>query len=72
MTVLQERLTKYIGILSDDKLITIEPLIKMMADEFAYEIEKVDFNDLTDDEKQSVINGREAYARGEFMVLDEI
>lgn len=72
MTALQEKLVSYIGVIADDKLANIEPLIKMMAKEFAYELEEVDFNDLTDEEKQAVIEGREDYQRGNFIPLDKI
>lgn len=45
---------------------------EMLSDEFAYEVEKVNFNDLTDDEKQAVLEGREEYKKGNYVSLESL
>lgn len=72
MTKLKEQLIEYIRIISDDKLITIKPLIQMMADEFSYSIEKISFDELTDEEKRDVSIAREEYKKGESVNFEDI
>jgi hypothetical protein len=71
MSVIKERIINYIKELPDYKLIPLQPLLEMLIDDISY-IEKVDFEDLDEDEKLAIVKGREEFNRGETVSLEDI
>ena len=64
MTALKEELINYISDIPDEKLVAIQPLLRLLSDSLI-SLEDVDFNDLDDDEKEAVIKGRKEYESGD-------
>ena len=71
MTVLKRELIEYINDIPDEKLIAIKPLLHMLMEDTML-IEEVDYDDLTEDEKESVIQAELEYARGETIKHEDI
>lgn len=71
MSALKTQLKDIIDGLPDEKLAAIKPLLNMIYDDTAV-IEKVDFDNLNEDEKAAVIESRRQIANGEFYRADEI
>jgi len=72
MSAIREKLIDYINMIPEYKLTPLEPLLEFLSDEMY--IEKVGFDDLDEDEKEAVIQGRAEYARNpdSFVPLDSI
>jgi len=64
MSALKEELISYINDIPDNKLQAIKPLLYLLPSD-SMTIEKVSFDDLTEDEKEAVIQGRKEYENGE-------
>ena len=71
MTVLKKELIECINDIPDEKLVALKPLLYMLVEDTVL-IEKIDFEDLTDEEKESVEQARAEYARGETIKHEDI
>jgi len=71
MTALKKELMNYINDIPDERLYAIKPLLYMLAED-TFVIEKVDFEDLTNEEKESVIKARKEYENGETINHNDI
>lgn len=67
MSEIRKEIQNYIDVLSDRKLEALKPLLTMLVDE-----SMVIQTDLTDEEKAIIVRGREEYAKGEYVSLDNI
>ena len=71
MTALKRELMEYIVDIPDEKLAALKPLLHMLMED-TVSLEKVDFDDLTEDEKESVIQAELEYTRGETIKHEDI
>lgn len=67
MTALRQEVLNYINELPDSKLAALKPILTLLTDD-TVRIE----TDLTENEKEIVRRGREEYAKGGFVSLDNI
>ena len=65
------QLINYINELPEYKLISLEPLLKMLVTD-TFHIENIQFNDLEEDEKEAVIKSLEEFENGETYDADDI
>lgn len=71
MYTLKEELKNYIDEVPEDKLLSIKPLLVMLADEFAYSVEKISFEELTPEEQDAVARGQDEFENGECVDFEE-
>ena len=72
MSAIRAKMIEYINEMPEYKLIPLEPLIEMLAHEEMMSIEKVAFDDLSDDEKQSLLEAEEDLKNGNLVSLEDI
>lgn len=71
MSTLKNELITYINDIPDDKLKAIKPLLLMMYDD-SITLEKIDYSDLTEDEKVSIFKAEQEFANSETTSHDNI
>lgn len=71
MTALKQNLIDYIKDIPDEKLIAIKPLLYMLYHDTVV-IEKVNFDDLTPDEKKAIEEAEKEMAAGEYVRHEDI
>ena len=72
MSAIKQELISYINNLPDYKLYAFKPMFELVSLDEVIEIEKVDFDDLDDDDKLAVLQAREEYLRGETVAHEDI
>ncbi len=72
MSALQAELINYISKLPDYKLMALKPMFEMISTDEVTIIEKLNFDELEEDEKQAILQGREDINRGKTYTFDEI
>lgn len=70
MSTVKEMAVSYINDLSEDTITALLPLLKKLTDNSVY-LESVSFDELTDDEKESVIKGRKDYDDGNYIDFED-
>jgi len=71
MTALKQNLIDCIRDIPDEKLSAIQPLLVMLYND-TITIEKVSFDEITEDDRASIIQAREELRRGETVSMDDI
>ena len=71
MSALKTELMNYIDTIPDEKLMAIKPLLFMLSND-SFVIETVAFDDLTDDEKISVMQAEQDFINGETVNHNDI
>ena len=71
MSALKAELMDYINDMSDEKLLAIKPLLFMLSKD-TLTLEKVSFDDSTDDEKASVIQAEKDFINGDTVSHNDI
>lgn len=67
MSAIRKEILSYIDELPDSKLEAIKPILSILVnDTFTVE------NDLTDEEKNIILNGRKEYKKNSFVSLDSL
>jgi hypothetical protein len=66
----KEMALNYINELPEDTIAALLPLLRKLINNSVY-LENVSFDDLTDDEKEAVINGRKDYENGNYIDFEE-
>ena len=67
MTAIRKEVLEYIESIPDSRLEALKPILVLLAND-VIEIE----TDLTDEEKEIILQGRKEYAKGGFVSLDDI
>ncbi|GHV18768.1 hypothetical protein FACS189425_08210 [Clostridia bacterium] len=70
MSALQLEIIDFIRVLPDSTLETLKPLIYKLSQDEIF-VERVTFDELSEDEQQSVIRGRKELARGECIDFED-
>jgi hypothetical protein len=68
MTALKQELIECISEMPDSKLIAIKPLLFLLSNT---PLEAISLDDLSADEKDAVLKGREEYKRGECIDFED-
>jgi len=66
----REIAVNYINDLTEDNITALLPILKKLIDNSMY-LENVTFDELTDDEKESVIKGRTYYDDGNYIDFED-
>ena len=66
----KEIAVSYINDLPEDTVTALLPLLKKLTDSFVY-FENITFEELTDDEKEAVIQGRKDYDDGNYVDFED-
>lgn len=72
MSAIRAELLNYINQLPDYKLVALKPMFEMISTDEVTIIEKINFEDLEDDEKQAVLQGREDFKNGKTFRHEDI
>ena len=71
MSALKTELMNYIDTIPDEKLMAIKPLLFMLSND-SFVLETISFDDLTDDEKISVMQAEQDFINGETVNHNDI
>jgi len=71
MSAIRAQLIDYINEIPDYKLESIKPLLKMLHDDTVF-IEKINFDDLSDEDKQDVLQARKDLRSGQTVSLSSL
>jgi len=71
MTTLKQNIIDCIKDIPDEKLTAIQPLLVMLYND-TVTIEKVSLDELTEDDKASIIQARKEFTRGETASMEDI
>jgi len=72
MSVIRAELIDYINKLPDYKLFALKPMLEMISTDEVTIIEKISFDELDEDEKQAILQGRVDFESGKVFAHDEI
>lgn len=67
MSAIREEVLSYIDSIPDNKLLALRPLLSVLVNDTI-----ILETDLTDEEKDIVVQGREEYKHGDFIALENI
>ena len=70
MSTIKQTAVNYINDLSEDTITALLPLLKKLINNSIY-LENVSFDELADDEKESVLKGRKDYDNGDYIDFDD-
>jgi len=72
MSTIKAELINYINNLPDYKLFALKPMFEMILTDEVAIIEKVNFEELDEEEKQAILQGRKDFEKGDTFSHDEI
>lgn len=71
MTALRKEMHDYIDNIPESKLLVLKPLFHLVSEEVAY-IEPISFDDLDENEKAAIIQGRKDYEEGLYTDFEDV
>ena len=72
MTALREELIEYVGLIPEEKLPALKPLLLMLSTESATILEKLTDDDLSDEEREAFVKAELEYERGETLDFEDL
>ena len=72
MSTIKAELIDYISNLPDYKLVALKPMLELISTDEVTIIEKINFDELEEDEKQAIVQGKADYKKGNTFAHDTI